>query len=45
MPSEEFAEAARLYDEKRYEEALAKYAVLAEQDDVLAARWAGWIIA
>lgn len=45
MSSEELAEAARLYNEKRYEEALAQYALLAEQGDELAARWAGWIIA
>lgn len=44
MSSEELAEAARLYDEKRYEDALAQYALLAEQGDELAARWAGWII-
>ena len=44
MSSEELAEAARLYDEKRYEDALARYARLAEQGDELAARWAGWII-
>lgn len=44
MSSEELMEAARLYDEKRYEAALAKYALLAEQGDELAARWAGWII-
>lgn len=44
MSSEELAEAARLYDEKHYEDALAQYALLAEQGDELAARWAGWII-
>lgn len=44
MSSEQLAEAARLYDEKRYEDALAQYALLAEQGDEFAARWAGWII-
>jgi TPR repeat protein len=44
MSSEGLAEAARLYNEKRYEDALTKYALLAEQGDELAARWAGWII-
>lgn len=44
MSSEQLAEAPRLYDEKRYEEALAQYALLAEQGDEFAARWAGWII-
>lgn len=44
MSSEKLVEAARLYDEKRYEDALAQYALLAEQGDELAARWAGWII-
>jgi len=44
MSSEELAEAARLYDEKHYEDALVQYALLAEQGDELAARWAGWII-
>ncbi|MDX2252506.1 MAG: tetratricopeptide repeat protein [Nitrospira sp.] len=44
MSSEQLAEAARLYDKKRYEDALAQYALLAEQGDEYAARWAGWII-
>lgn len=44
MSSEQLAEAARLYDQKRYEDALAQYALLAEQGDEYAARWAGWII-
>jgi TPR repeat protein len=37
-------EAARLYKEKRYEDALSQYALLAQQGDEFAARWAGWII-
>lgn len=44
ISSEELVEAARLYDEKRYEDALAQYALLADQGDELTARWAGWII-
>ncbi|MDH5667637.1 MAG: sel1 repeat family protein [Nitrospira sp.] len=44
MSSEQLAKAARLYDEKRYEDALAQYALLAEQGDEFAARWAGWMI-
>jgi TPR repeat protein len=44
MSSDGLAEAARLYREKRYEEALSRYALLAEQGDEFAARWAGWII-
>lgn len=43
MSSEQLAEAARL-DEKRYEDALAQYTLLAEQGDEFAARRAGWII-
>jgi hypothetical protein len=31
MSSEQLAEAARLYDEKRYEDALAQYALLANK--------------
>jgi len=44
MSSDGIEEAARLYAEKRYEEALSQYALLAEQGDKFAARWAGWII-
>lgn len=44
MSSDGIEEAARLYEEKRYEDALSQYVLLAEQGDELAARWAGWII-
>lgn len=44
MSSEGLAEAARLYREKRYEDALSIYSSLAEEGDEFAARWAGWII-
>jgi TPR repeat protein len=44
MSFDGLAEAARLYGEKRYEEALSQYTLLAEQGDEFAARWAGWII-